>query len=405
MKQSTPLSRPSAGYISLALLVAQLVFADNTVAQTSVELLGTVQISPSFTSWSFKTPIAQDSFTVRSVTQFAIPATVSLALGTRWVFDASRAYQIGSVAVTDANGVDRTLTLKGGTDLKLRLVGRVKGDHVRLTVGVNAPTGATKLAGTDVDAIRIIGAPALRLPVASLGSGFGGTVGVVFATQAAGWGLAAGTSYELRGNYSPIEASIAGAALPTDLNPADAVHITLGADRIVRSGRVSILGSADVYGEDELTISRRGSAPVTGTYKLGPSLSALMAVDFGVRGFREFSLTVVDRYRSAFRGIDGASVAGSNGNFLDANVRAVSGVANHFGLMYGVDAHLDSGQEVDNSIATAAVTTVGALFGVSIPYRTNAIQPYVRAQFGSLDTGLASTSLAGFSAGVTLTAR
>jgi hypothetical protein len=395
----------SRGFVSrrsIAGIVAVAFALEGAGAQGRIPRTTGVALEPTFFSWSFATPLDHDSARVKSLSQIALPFSVVVPLGDRWTLDASGAYTTGTVKLEDESGNDAgSLDLNGPTDVKLRVVGRVAGDAVLLTLGVNAPTGLTKLDETEVVALRAIGAPVLHMPAPTLGSGFGASAGVVFAREVGSWALAFGTSYELRSSYTALEAEIAGGAATTDLDPSDVTHVSLGADRLVGAHRLSLLATGDVFGDATLRL-QSGGGEAEGTYKLGPAISFLALLELGVPGLRELSFAIIDRYRSSYRGLDGATASGSSGNAIEFMGRLRTGGPGRIGFVVGADAWMDTGLEVDNSIATAATTAAGLLVGVSIPTGSYALEPFVRANFGNVDTGPRSSSVSGLGFGVML---
>ena len=359
-----------------------------------------VTIAPAMQNWSFATPLQQDSNQVRRASQLVLPVSVIVPLGDRWTFDASGAMVQGTVDV-DRPGGSASLSLNGLTDVRMRLLGRLVGDRVLFTLGATAPSGKTRLAGDALDAARVIGAPALRMPAPLLGTGAGVSAGIVLATQAGSWALAAGGAYEKRGSYTPIEASIAGVTTSTDLRPGAMMHFTLGADRLLGENRLSLLAAADMYAADEVSASGNGSA-ASGTYQLGPSYTVLAALDIGAAAFRELRITVSDRFRTAFKGLDGLTAPGSSGSYLDLSARGVLGRPGRVGLILGVDAHHDSGLAVDNTFATASMSTAGFTLGLALPAGGYTLQPFARVQTGNIDTGLGSSTMRGLSVGIAM---
>ncbi len=80
-------------------------------------------------------------------------------------------------------------------------------------------------------------------------------------------------------------------------------------------------------------------------------------------------MAIVDRYRDNYRGLDGRRVDGSNGNQLDARLQARFGAPRRFGWWFGIDGHVDSGLDVDQSLATAAMSAIGGSLGLSTSAR------------------------------------
>ncbi|MEP7383413.1 MAG: hypothetical protein ABI910_17140, partial [Gemmatimonadota bacterium] len=357
-------------------------------------------------SWRFATPLPVDTERVERISQLSFPLGVVIPLGPRWTFDVSGAYAMGSVQLTDTTGArTRTIDLRGPTDVKLRLVGHIVGDALLLNLGLNAPTGLTRLGTEDVAALRLIGAPPLRMPSPTLGNGLGGTAGLVLAQQAGAWALAAGAAYEVRASYTPIDAAVAGIASTTELDPSDAVHLSLGADRLMGPHRLSFIASYDLYGKDQIALNSNGGAMLGGSYQLGPSVSGLMLLELGVPGMQELSLALVNRYRSRYNGLDGHSVDGSSGNQFDARLHARFGVPRRFGWWLGIDGHVDTGLDVDQSLATAAMSAVGGSLGLSLPLGAVALEPAIRASLGSVDTGARSSRATGLGASLTIVRR
>jgi hypothetical protein len=366
-----------------------------------------IAIGPVFQYWSFGDALSQDTVRVASASQLAIPLAASTSLGRRWSLDLSTAFATGSVKLESgagASGADK-LTLSGLTDVKVRLVGRPAGDNAIVTLGINAPTGLTKLDPEQTGAIRVLGAPALRFTAPSFGSGFGATAGAVVTRQTAGWAWAFGASYELRSSYTPIEATISGVRSPTDLDPGDAIHLSIGADRLLGQHRMSFMLNSDLFGDDKISLG-----PVAGagddTYKLGPAFTATWQLEVGSARFRDLVIYAVDRYRSKFTGVNGEKVEGSSGNVIDFGIGGTLGRPDALGYVMRLDGRYDGGLEVDNSITTAAMVAGGATLGLAIPVgRTSAVQPFVRAQFGQIDTGPENTSALGWALGLTIGAR
>lgn len=368
-----------------------------------------VTVQPTVRTWRFAEPLTQDSSRITGVSQFALPLGTTVALGNRWTFDLHSAWMRGTVhREAGGGGGGGDLTLDGFTDVRLRLVGRVVGDHVLLTLGANVPTGATQLGGRTLEALRILGAPALRFGVPTLGVGAGGTAGVVVARQARGWALAVGTSYEMRGRYNPIEASIVGGGGALDLDPGDALHLSVAADRLVGRHRLSLLVAGDVYGDDRLDFGATGGGGAPGAqghYRLGPTLLGAALLDLAVPGYREFAFAVQHRYRTRFTGIDGTRVAGTSGQVVDAGLSTLRGRPGGVGFLARADGSFDTGLSIDDSFATAGAVSGGLTLGLSIPVGGQRLEPFVRGELARLDTGPQSTRGRALTAGLTVGTR
>lgn len=390
---------------AVAVAIASLAGAPLAAQVTSLRR-PLLQAGGTWATWRFDTPVPADTDRVERVSQFSFPLGVVIPLGARWTFDVTGAYAMGEVQLSDTSGVHtRTLDLRGPTDVKFRLVGHLASDRLLLNLGLNAPSGLASLDGEQLRTLRIVGAPPLRMPSPTLGSGLGGTAGVVLAQRAGSWALAAGASYEIRSQYTPIDAAIAGITSTTELNPGDAVHLSLGADRLIGPHRLSFLAGYDRYGKDAISLAANGAPQVGGEYRLGPSISGLMLLELGVPGMQELSVAIVDRYRDNYHGLDGRRVDGSNGNQLDARLQARFGVPRRFGWWFGIDGHVDSGLDVDQSLATAAMSAFGGSLGLSLPIGAVSLEPSIRGSVGTFDTGAVSTRATGFGVSVTLVRR
>ena len=378
-------------------------------AQAQGRLTGVTNsdVTPQINYWSFSSytavqpdQLGGDSVRVAHVWQFSIPINVAVPIGDRLTIDASGAYQTGTVQLA---GTDTALhmnhySLSGVTDIKLRMVARLVGDNVLLTLGVNAPTGTTSLNAEEYKALRILAAPALELPNATLGTGPGGTVGLVLARHIAGWSWAVGGSYELRGSYVPIEAYAAFASAP-NYQPGNTAHFELGADGYIGSSNMTFGVTGNVYQHDELTTKDSSGAKYTAKVHLGPSFQVTWQWRLATPGFRELSLYAVDRYRTKYDE-GGPSIAGTSGNYLDAGIRAALplGESTSWTLALGfVD---QTGLSIDNSFATAGITAGTVTLGLARDFGAYRLEPFVRGGYGKLDMGSHYPTAASLGGGV-----
>ena len=298
-----------------------------------------ISTSPSYELWSFPTPFgADDSLSVTSVRQLSLPLAASFTPVRDWRIDVSTAYTQGSLDASGEGGTTRSLSLDGLTDTKIRAVGRLLGERLWLTLGLNLPTGHDGLTDEEAAAVRIIGAPALRMTTPVLGSGTGIIVGPVYTAVLGRWAVGLGASFEMRGSYSPLEANLSGGGgTVADLDPAEAVHVSLGFDRIVGQGRMSFLFAGDRYGTDLVTLQQaEGQSEATTSYRLGPTFGAFWQYRVATPGARELRLWTNGRYRSEFSGAAGRKVEGSSGTTVDVGVSAIVGRAGTLGLVLGL---------------------------------------------------------------------
>jgi hypothetical protein len=376
---------PACGPAALAILVAAVAAAaPPRVLAAQERLVGarTAAAAPTFEVWSFGgggAPQAGagpgDTVRVRRVAQWSVPVSASVPLGAGWSVDVGGAYAAGEVRLAGAAGRYR---LAGLSDVKVRATGRVAGDGVVVTLGLNAPTGRVSLGQEQVQALRVLAAPALALQAPALGTGAAATAGVVLARRLGDWGVAGGASYEYRGRYQPVAALVAGAPA-VDFAPGDAVHLSLGADGGVGPHRTALAVTADLFTPDEL---REGAGTLGATrVRLGPVLTAEWQLRLAAPRFRELTLSVAERYRAPYRR-DGGAVAGSSGHYVEGGIRGVVAAPARGGVVVGLDLRHHTGFAADRNLATARATLGGATLGWQQPLGTFRVQATARAQGG-----------------------
>jgi hypothetical protein len=346
-----------------------------------------VGVAPTIETWRFSEGLYQfdgsDSVRVKSVAQLSVPWSASVAVG-GWTVDADGAYAAGTVTLA---GVDPRVrasryTLNGPTDTRVRVVGPLVRDRVLLTLGATAPTGRTTLDLEQLAAVRVLAAPALALATPAVGNGAGATAGLILAQQAAGWALALGGTYEVRGSYSPITAIVSGTDAP-DYRPGNTVHLSLAADRLVGASGMTISLATDLYGGDVLTLRAPDEPPSEVSVQLGPTVSLDWQLRLASPVARELTLYASDHYRARFKRA-GATVAGSDGHQVEAGMRSVLPLSAGAGLVVHADARYHTGLRVDNTLATAAVWSTGATLGVRLGShaRGYTVTPFVRGRYG-----------------------
>jgi len=361
-------------------------------------------VSPSFARWSFSTPFETDGLAVLTVTQLAVPVALSFTPVRNWRVDASAAFTRGTVTTTDSSG-ESTLSLNGLTDAKVRVVGALSGERLWLTLGANLPTGRVRLSGEEAATIRILGAPALRMQAPVLGSGLGLIAGAVYTGAIGGWAVGLGASWELRGTYTPLEADLAGGSgSVVDLQPASAVHLSLGFDRLVGQGRLSILFVGDRYATDVVTVRPASGPAIESEYQLGPTLAGFIDYRVATTRVRDFRFSAAFRHRSEFTDNAGNKAPGSSGRTIDSRIAVTIGRAGRAGLLLALDGLLDSGLDIDNAVATAAMTSAAFTVGLDLSAGRVVLQPFVRGGFGNLDVASETTSGTFLGGGLTLRA-
>lgn len=390
-------------------LVSAAAVAGPLAAQGSLSPVAGGSLAPAFQHWSFGRGLFQHSFVsadsveVESASQWTLPIAVSFPIGDAWTIDGSAAYASGTVKL---RGMDPSLNtnryqLNGLTDVRMRVSGRLLEDHLVFTASFNAATGKTDLNEGELDALRVIASPALSFGIPSLGGGTGGSMGLVGARQYGEWSFAAGASFELRGTYSPVTAFTVGAPSP-DFRPGSALHLSLGTSGAIGQSHTTLTLTADAFGDDKLTYGTTVRRSVN--VHLGPVYSVDWQYLVGTTQLRELRFFIVDRYRTRYSQ-DGASVAGTSGNYLDGGVRAVRGLSPSTGLSLELTGRHQTGLSVDRSLTTAGVTGGGLGVGLVHDLGDFVLQPFVRAQYGRFDMKTRTVNGSAFAAGVTLGAR
>ena len=376
------------------------------------KLAGSAQsgIGPIFERWQFggdgiPQPTIDGSASVRvtRLTQWSIPVSVVVPVGNRWTVDLTSAYASSEVNLSSVDPVTGSdgYSLSGLADVRLRATGRIIGDAVLLTAGINLPTGKTELNEEELSALRVVAAPALSLQVPVLGVGGTGTLGVVFARPIGSWNWAFGASYEMRNKYTPV--SIA-AGLPVDLSPGDAVRLSLGTDRLIGQNSMTLGLSADFFTEEKLEATEATGEPSPPT-QLGPIFTADWQFNAVTTRFRELTFYVVERYRSQYKR-NGDKTPDSDANYLDVGVRAVAGVAPSTGVLVALNGRHHTGMDSDQFLTTAAIASGTLTLGLVQQIASNySLQPFVRVQGGRLESGNASSNVTGFSGGLSLGVR
>lgn len=373
----------------------------------------------SLSAWHLSTPLAQSAGGLADVAEAAIPLSVRSMFG-RWSVDVSGAVVYGAAhyaasppsgagsvpgQVANSAGGDRVVTVAGPTDVKLRVTGPLFGDALQLTAGLNLPTGKVGLTANETSALQVIGSPALRMPIAALGTGTGYTVGVLRSFSGDDWAVAVGASVEQRTEYSPIALVLASGSAETHITPGTAAHVTLGLDRVLGDARLSALLVADAFSKDKVRQTVTGAADQVGDYTLGPQFTALTKLDFGASGWRERSVSLAVRQRSAFTDSAGARVAGSSATYVEGAIGGVMGGAYGAGLIVAADARWQSGMKFTDALVGAATTAVGVTLGVEKAGQSTLTRFFVHGQYGSFDTGTAKSNGIGATIGITVSGR
>jgi hypothetical protein len=335
-----------------------------------------------------------DSVRVTGLRQTTLPVAVATALGGGWRLDVTALFAQGRVTYHDAstNGAERTATLSGMSDVRQRATGRLLSDALTLTVGVNAPSGRTDLSSSQFSALKVLAAPALALGSTPVGSGPSGTLGLVFARQGGPWNLAFGASYEHRGTYQPVAALTAGAP-STDFRPGGVIRASFGAERTVGPHRLALALATDVFAEDHLrgSLDASGGTPdaTIAAVKLGPVFTGDAQLQVASQTLRDVVVYGSWLWRAAYAR-DGVTAEGTSGTYLETGARAAYPLRPRTDLVFGTGLRWHSGLGVDEGLTTSGVRSADVTVGLRAQRGVVSVQPFVRAQGGSLRARSAS---------------
>ena len=332
---------------------------------------------------------------IRSIRQLTIPVSLAASLGDTWHVDLTTMYGSGDVHYSEPDGTQRTLSLSGMSDIRLRATGPFFRDGLIFTFGANLPTGTAALDREKFAALRVIAAPALGLRSTPVGSGPSGTAGVVVVSHPGSWTSAAGVSYEYRGEYQPV-AAIAAGAPSADFQPGAVLRASVAADRSVGQQRLSLAVAADIFQTDRLkSPAAPGSSSETAdvaSVKLGPVLSADAQLQVAAPWLNQLLIYSSYRYRTPFAR-DGVRIGASSASYLESGLRGARSVATDVEAELTIDGRWHSGLGIDQGLPTYGVTSIGATLGANIRRGAINVQPYLRGQSGALRrSGVATTT-------------
>jgi hypothetical protein len=356
-----------------------------------------------------------DSLRIRSVVQRTIPIALSVPVGDRWALDLTAFHAHGAVTVAPGprgNTATRTLVLAGPSDVRLRATGRIAGDALLVTAGVNVPSGRESLAGDAIGALRTLAAPALALGAPPVGSGLGATLGLLATRRIGDWRWVGGASWEYRGTVQPIAqlGAAATATTPIRYDAGAVLRLSAATEGFIGQHRLVITTATELYGTDRLTGTVTGTGrPTATTIRLGPAVSADAQLQLAVPGAREVALWSAARWRAPFAR-DGVRVTGSDGTYLDGGLRTVLPLRHALDLVTALDGRWHSGLAIDAGLPAARALVGSATLGLAWRRGRFSLQPWARLQTGSVGARDdarpgARSSLLGRSLGLALVTR
>lgn len=194
-------------------------------------------------------------YVVSSGSQWSLPLVVVAPLGRQASIDLTTHYVHSSVTDTS------TLSYSGLTDTQLRLLYTIGHQRAVASLSVNLPTGKHSFAADTFRVSSAISSNYLSFPVSSLGSGFGVTTGLAYATPAGVWNIGLAGSVRYQASYQPFTNDT------LSYKPGLEGRLRLGADRLIgTSGRFLLGLTYSTFSTDQFSGS---GAFVNGWYNPG----------------------------------------------------------------------------------------------------------------------------------------
>ena len=385
--------------LALALFAAAAAGAVPARAQLPFDGKTGWRIAPIYQAWNFGC-CSNDTVpsSLKSAEQFTLPIAGAFAIGQTVLIDGYIAYVQGSATSRDSATVpSHTSRVTGLTDMTVRGSMRLHGDDLRITVGVNLPTGLNNLDSSQFQAMSVLGSPVLAAMSPVLGSGFSATAGVVGAKKIGGWAWGAGASYQYRTEYSPFQAAALGlgsSVTNVKLAPGGAIRVSVGGDGLVGKGAMAFSIAGTFYSQDQLTRTLTGDTLLVTKVTLGPMLQGEWRWRLAAPGFRELNVFAYDRYVSRYKNAAGDQVAGTNGNFLYFGVSGLSPFNPKTALVTQLHGRWLTGLSIDNTLPTAATFTAGLGVGVAFVTGPVSLTPMLGAEWGTINSGVQRFSVA-----------
>jgi len=375
-----------------------------SAARAQAPLGGTwgAQTGATFEQWHFAccTDATNAGTSIERASEWTVPLTAYVPVGPV-ALDVYAAYMHGTVTLRGAGAPAQTLD--GFTDTYVRGAFHLAGDALLATVGVNVPTGRTTLNSEQLGVMEVLGTPALRYQTPVLGTGWGGTTGLVYTMRAGTWSWGFGASYEYRGQYAPAQAQALGLGSGDfDLRPGQAIRLSVGTDGLVGQSAMSVSLASTFYTQDRVGLTAGGTPPAAIT--LGPMLTGEWQLRAAAGAFRELSVFAFDRYRMKYSRGD-ARVDGTDGNELDAGTTGTIPLGTRTAFVAGLRGRWHTGLSVDSSLPTAGIVSGGADVGFTWQTGPLELHPAIGGELGRLDTGPSTISVNKIEASFTISAR
>lgn len=190
----------------------------------------------------------QQQWTIKDTgtfTQRSFPVSVSLPVSNRMLFSV-----MNSGAITSSG----SSTVQGMVDTRVTVSYVFPGDKFWFIGGANFPTGKTALSSAEIGLSKFISQSAFTYKVPTFGQGYGGNVGIAYATpftRRLVFGI--GTSFFYRGSFEPIKLTSSSSSLEYD--PGDEFSMNIGIDytTYAKTARISFDVTGTLFFDDKLS--------------------------------------------------------------------------------------------------------------------------------------------------------
>ncbi len=198
-----------------------------------------------------------ETFSVRSIRQVAIPVGATASLGR---LSTDIGWYWAATTLTQPDGLYRRVT--GPTDTQVRAAYALGRDAGVASVVLNLPTGRDRMNPADFDVLGTASSSFLAFPVNAYANGGSLTAALAGVMQAGAWNFGAAGSIRANRTFTPVVDPVAG---PLNYRPGLEGRIRLGADRLVGSSRIAAGLTLSGFRDDAYA----GLGTVRGSYQPG----------------------------------------------------------------------------------------------------------------------------------------
>ncbi|MEP6493145.1 MAG: hypothetical protein ABJF01_10745 [bacterium] len=351
------------------LLPVALAFTATMLSAQSPFDIG-ARVAPQFHSYTIDAP------SNLKISELSIPLFVVVPITSSFGFDVGTSWAQSRVEQT-GTAQKSTSEISGFTDTQVRANYVIGNDFVVITAGLNLPSGKSTVPLSQQIAAGLIGNDFLAFPIASMGTGLGGTGGIALARPIGDWNLGMGLSMRRSAQYDPFDAA-GGPAL--HYQPGNEYRARVGLDRGVGTGRFTVGLTYSTFGDDNLA----GSIYNTGNRYL----SQLSYND--TFGAGQLSISGWDLYRTSGNLAGGGALGSEN----------ITNGALAYGFINGsviIEPNIEARAWTQQNASTSTLGTVG--LRVQLPMGGMTVVPSAGYSVGKL----ASQTAAAVSTTSTLT--